>query len=178
MSLGDTDKTWWKLLGNWLKGDDRRLVIFGHNDDYSQIGYTHPRQFALQDDLIDRFLDLAEIQDAVRDDLSNKIFAIINPNLFNINLVKMTAQKKKEENKPEFHNGFDDENDLSFIDIQNLLQYKQAQIQEANDLELQFAKDSPLFENAMTDYQNILNMFPQSLIDEAKEWKKTHHEQL
>ena len=95
MSLGETDKTWWKLLGNWLKGEDRRLVIFGHNDDYSQVGLTHPRRFAIQDDLIDRFLDLAEIQETERDLIADKIFAVINPRLFNINLVQLTDQKKK-----------------------------------------------------------------------------------
>ena len=181
MSLGDTDKTWWKLLGNWLKGDDRRLVIFGHNNDYSQIGYTHQRQFALQDALIDRFLDLAEIQETERESIANKIFAIINPNIFNINLVKLTEQKKKEDKKLESHNGFDDENDHSSIDLQELLQFQQLKSQEANALALQLGKNSSEYQDnqeLVAEYQNVLNMFPPSLIDEYLDWKRTPHDQL
>lgn len=95
MSLGVTDKTWWKLLGSWLRGSDRRLVLFSHSGNYSHTGFTHQRQFTIQDELTDRFFDLAEIPNADRDNLENKIIAIINPNLFNINLVELTDQKKK-----------------------------------------------------------------------------------
>ena len=95
MSIGETDKTWWKLIGSWLQGADRRLVLFGHSSSYSQVGFTHQRQFDIQNNLIDKFLDLAEIQGADRDALENKIIAVINPNLFNINLVQLSEQKKK-----------------------------------------------------------------------------------
>ena len=95
MSIGETDKTWWKLIGSWLQGADRRLVLFGHSSSYSQVGFTHQRQFDIQNNLIDKFLDLAEIQGAERDALENKIIAVINPNLFNINLVQLSEQKKK-----------------------------------------------------------------------------------
>lgn len=95
MSLGETDKTWWKLIGSWLRGTDRRLVLFGHSSNYSQVGFTHQRQFDIQDSLIDQFLDLAEIQGADRDALESRIIAVINPNLFNIDLVQLSVQKKK-----------------------------------------------------------------------------------
>ena len=95
MSIGETDKTWWKLIGSWLQGADRRLVLFGHSNSYSQVGFTHQRQFDIQNNLIDKFLDLAEIQGADRDALENKIIAVINPNLFNINLVQLSEQMKK-----------------------------------------------------------------------------------
>ena len=95
MSLGETDKTWWKLIGGWLHGADHRLVLFGHNSSFSQVGLTHQRQFDIQNNLIDRFLDLAEIASPERDVLESRIFAIINPDLFNINLAELTEQKKK-----------------------------------------------------------------------------------
>lgn len=95
MSLGETDKTWWKLIGGWLHGADHRLVLFGHNSSFSQVGLTHQQQFDIQDALIDKFLDLAEIPAAERAALESKIYAVISPDLFNINLVELTEQKKK-----------------------------------------------------------------------------------
>ena len=98
MSLGETDKTWWKLIGSWLYASDHRLIIYGHNSNYSRTAFTHQRQFTIQDELIDRFLDMAEIPEKDKSTLENKIFAVINPDLFNINLVDLTQQKKKIDN--------------------------------------------------------------------------------
>jgi len=95
MSIGETDKTWWKLIGSWLHGTDRRLVLFGHDSNYSQVRFTHQRQFDTQNALVDKFLDLAEIQGVDRDALENRIIVVINPNLFNVNLVRLSKQKKK-----------------------------------------------------------------------------------
>lgn len=97
MSLGETDKTWWISLGKWLKDPGHRLIIFGHSDRESDVALTHQQQFSLQYELTDTFLDLAEIQGAQRDELENRIFVVINPNLFNINLVELTQKKKQEQ---------------------------------------------------------------------------------
>ena len=95
MSLGETDKTWWKQIGSWLYGSDHRLILFGHNNSYSRTGFTHQRQFAIQDEMIDRFLDMADVPASDREQLENKIIVTINPNMFKIDLVKLTKQKKE-----------------------------------------------------------------------------------
>ncbi len=97
MSLGETDKTWWKQIAGWLRSEDHRLVLFCHNNDYSRTGFTHQRQFDIQDRIIDKFFEMAEISSANRDTVVNKILVIINPNLFNTDLVQLTKQKKHAE---------------------------------------------------------------------------------
>ncbi len=95
MSLGDTDKTWWKLIGQGLKAPDHRLIIFGHNSDFTGMELTHQKRFTLEDEIKDRFMDLAEIANADRSFIEDRIFVYINSSLFNINLVELTEQKKK-----------------------------------------------------------------------------------
>ena len=95
MSLGDTDQTWWKHIGSWLSGNDRRLILYGHDSGNHDVKHSYQRSFTAEDKLIDRFFDLADIRGASRDNLEKKVFAVINPNLFNLDLVKLTEQKKK-----------------------------------------------------------------------------------
>ena len=97
MSLGDTDKTWWKLIGKWLVSSDHRLIIFGHNSELTVMELTHQRRFILEDELKDRFMDLAEISNSERAVIEDRIFVYINSSLFNTNLVNLTEQKKSAE---------------------------------------------------------------------------------
>ena len=45
--------------------------------------------------MIDRFLDMADVPASDREQLENKIIVTINPNMFKIDLVKLTKQKKE-----------------------------------------------------------------------------------
>lgn len=93
MSLGETDKTWWKIIRSWLNGADHRLILFGHNNNINRLE-SHQRQFTIQDELVDRFLELAEVNGADRAIIESRIIPVINPNLFDINLVELTQTKK------------------------------------------------------------------------------------
>lgn len=94
MSMGDTDKTWWKLIGQWLSSPDHRLVIFAHKSDLVGKILTLPRRFILEDEFKDKFLDLAEISNTDRPVIENRIFVNINSSLFNVNLVELTTRIK------------------------------------------------------------------------------------
>lgn len=95
MSLGDTDKTWWKHIGEWLLKADRRLIIFAHKSNLSERELTHPKRFTLEDEIKDQFMDLAEISSTNRAIAEDRIYVYINSELFNINLVELTEEKKK-----------------------------------------------------------------------------------
>ena len=95
MSLGETDLTWWKHIGNWLRQSRRRLIIFSYYSDYSKDELTYPHRFALEENVMDRFFDLAGIQDAEKGSFEDKIIVIINTNLFNINLVQLSEKTIK-----------------------------------------------------------------------------------
>lgn len=93
MSLGETDKTWWKLIGSWLRGNNRMLILYVHHDNDSQGVLTYQQQFVIQEKYIDEFLDVAEINGQERAVLENKIIVVINPDLFNINLVQISKER-------------------------------------------------------------------------------------
>lgn len=96
MSLGETDKTWWVQIANWIVGSDRRLIIFARRDSSTDTS-THSGMFDREDDVIDHFFDVAGVNGPVRESLRKKIYVIINADLFDIDLVKLTEIKRKEE---------------------------------------------------------------------------------
>jgi len=95
LSMGETDHTWWKSIGNWLNDQNHRLVIFGHISKLEGRSLTIQRRFRLEDDIKDRFMDLAEIGASDRSEIESRIFVYINSTLFNINLVELTTKKRK-----------------------------------------------------------------------------------
>ena len=94
MSMGDTDKTWWKQIGQWLFSTDHRLVIFAHNSELIGKTLTLPKRFSLEDESKDRFMDLAGISNSDRPVIESRIFVVINSSLFNINLVDLTKKNR------------------------------------------------------------------------------------
>lgn len=94
MSMGDTDKTWWNQIGQWLFSPDHRLVIFAHNSEFIGKTLTLPKRFTLEDEYKDRFMDLAGISNSDRPAIESRIFVVINSSLFNVNLVELTANNR------------------------------------------------------------------------------------
>ena len=94
MSLGETDKTWWKKLGIWLEKPDHRLIIYGHNPNYSKAQLTHNRKNIYEDGVRDRFLDLADIPEEKRDSIEGKIYVVYHSSLFDVDLVKLTQSER------------------------------------------------------------------------------------
>lgn len=55
MSLGDTDKDWWKRIVNWLNDDKHRLIIYSHVDNVEVIHKVSTKRVLAQDAILDRF---------------------------------------------------------------------------------------------------------------------------
>ncbi|MHB9295922.1 hypothetical protein PilKf_01676 [Pillotina sp. SPG140] len=85
ISIGSTDKTWWKKIGTTIKNDtNKQLVLFKYIEDFNS---------PLAIDKIDKikeikseFLSMADIEN--KDSVENRIHIAINKDMFNLNLVK------------------------------------------------------------------------------------------
>lgn len=93
MSLGETDKSWWRAIGSWLMESDHMLIIYGYTGTPS-FELTLQKKFDIEDAILDKFFTLADIDELKRPGLENKIAVVVNPDLFNINLSSLTLQKK------------------------------------------------------------------------------------
>lgn len=89
LSLGETDKTWWKIIGEWLKKGNNQLVIF---DIVPQWNPIHPEDsIEIIDALIEKFCAAAGIKP--ESSLTDKIHIGFNTNLFKINLTNQSIQE-------------------------------------------------------------------------------------
>lgn len=89
LSLGSTDKMWWRYICEWLREDrERRLII------YTRVAAEEGRReagrrkkFAGQKEMRNRFRANAEISDEEWDELSEQIYVECNAELFKFEIV-------------------------------------------------------------------------------------------
>ena len=86
MSLGKTDKMWWKKISDWLIGNPmRRLIIYsykkeGHrNDVYSENNCRR--------EILDKFKSVADVNEEKWKEIQDRILTNENPKLFDFKLV-------------------------------------------------------------------------------------------
>ena len=87
MSLGETDKTWWQLLGKWLLNKkSSHLVLFIFEEDYSKI---HARKaIGIVDKIKNHFFDMADFPNDKHEEFEQRIHIGLNTDMFKINLTK------------------------------------------------------------------------------------------
>lgn len=87
-SLGKSDTTWWQLIGQQLK-KECRLVIFEKVENFRSI---KPNSFSIHEEIIkDKFLERANIDEAEKQLVSERIFIGLNAKIFanlDINIIK------------------------------------------------------------------------------------------
>ena len=94
MSIGDTDKTWWKLLGRrLLEEPNARLIIYANSHARTKRVIIQDR-IDIENEKKDLFMTQAEIPENDRAIVENKIFVILDSKIFDINLVELSKQKK------------------------------------------------------------------------------------
>lgn len=80
-SLGETDKIWWKKVGERLVSDCR-LVIFTHgsreNEEHVSFSFRKKRS------LVDRFLSMTDLNKEQKEKIKEKIYVGITRDLFNL----------------------------------------------------------------------------------------------
>lgn len=87
MSIGETDKTWWKYIVTWLKVDtSRHLVIFYYNEN---IDKTNPRTIIENRKNVENiFFSVVEIvQEQERNQLLDRIHIAYNHNMFKMDIL-------------------------------------------------------------------------------------------
>lgn len=84
MSIGATDKAWWKYIAKWLQNDkDRRLLIFARDDEAQKIEkYTNE----CEKDTKSRFKNHGELSDVWKQ-IENQIYVKVNSDIFNFKIV-------------------------------------------------------------------------------------------
>lgn len=85
MSLGLTDRKWWDLLMQWLRGNtDRQLVLFEYDDKYSS---ATPYDWLEKEDLImDKLTSYNSNKGLIVEDLRSRIHIAVHKNIFQMNL--------------------------------------------------------------------------------------------
>lgn len=80
MSIGETDKTWWKIIGDELSKDPERILVIYHytlqRTDHFEINN------ALKEEVKRAFCDIADIPQEKLDAVCAQIIVILNTNLF------------------------------------------------------------------------------------------------
>lgn len=82
-SIGETDNFWWELIGDKLKNNVCRLIIFARCEDISLIkGYKKERKVREYKELFLSKINLSEKEKSI---IENNIYVGINTDFFNIN---------------------------------------------------------------------------------------------
>ena len=85
MSLGETDKKWWKLLIEWLSGNSRRqLVVYDYDSKYNDV--TPYEWMEKEDNIINKFKKYCSDTNINDENFRPRIHISINMNLFERNL--------------------------------------------------------------------------------------------
>ena len=87
LSLGETDQTWWEIIGNWLKiSAGRQLVIF---DIANQWNAIHADEEIENIDAIEeKFCSAAGFSEKERESVASRIHIGLNTDMFKIDLTK------------------------------------------------------------------------------------------
>jgi len=100
-SIGETDKTWWKIIADWLLSGDKLLVIFCYEDSKPKSKVTREEQIIRKikdeyiNEIIINFKSYAEWDDDTFNKNKGKIIVEINENLFNLKLPKKSSTPTK-----------------------------------------------------------------------------------
>lgn len=91
MSIGETDKKWWKCIAEWLsKKEKRALVILRHDSSYNK---RFPFNVRYYDKVVDKFLSLTDIADNEKEAIRPRIFVEMNYDVFEMRLRKKTDDR-------------------------------------------------------------------------------------
>ncbi len=83
-SIGESDKLWWELIGERLKGSNFKLIIFSRLTIEISERISHKKQREVRN-IISDFLDKTNLENDDRAFAFNKIFVGLNTEIFNIN---------------------------------------------------------------------------------------------
>lgn len=92
MSIGETDKKWWKAIAEWLAKSNRHaLVILKYDRAYNK---RFPfKQVKFINAVVDNFLALSEQSDDVKELIRTRVFVGMNHNVFEMNLRKKPSDR-------------------------------------------------------------------------------------
>jgi len=94
-SLGDSDVSWWKNIGEWLKKSaERRLVIFWYSKEPLSPLYPDIR-LTREDSVRKSFMKQAGFTEADSAKVENRIISHIHSNIFNMKLISDTTSEIK-----------------------------------------------------------------------------------
>ena len=91
-SIGDTDKYWWEIIGDWLKSSGKLLIIFDVcsrvDDGISPIAFLNNEttDYDRRVDILDRFIRLADWSEEDIGINREKIIIELNSGIFNFRL--------------------------------------------------------------------------------------------
>lgn len=89
-SIGDTDKTWWELIGNRLLYDKTRLIIFTRGEEIPL--RREYKKSAQKRKVTEHFLSKTKLSKEDRGKVKNKIFVAVNTELFNLLSIESETQ--------------------------------------------------------------------------------------
>lgn len=102
MSIGETDKKWWKIICDWLKQNaNRKLVILKHEKKYSK-RFTHNYRKYISP-LKEKFLSFSGFEEAIKEKIRSQIYVGINHDVFGINLYELEKKEKAESEVKAWH---------------------------------------------------------------------------
>lgn len=103
MSLGDTDKKWWEQIAKWLeKSEDHILVILSYEEKYNK-KFVH-NQNKYTNKIRNAFLRHSDLDNDIKDRISQRIYIGINNNVFEVKCVKSYEDRLKEAYMSQVHN--------------------------------------------------------------------------
>lgn len=92
MSIGRTDKMWWRYICKWLEVNEKRLLVV-----YTKIeGKGMTTRFDLfphQNDILDRLRKNADLSDEKWEKIKKQIYIKCNPKMFRFKIVNTSAGK-------------------------------------------------------------------------------------
>ena len=117
MSMGETDKYWWHKIGETMATSNAALVIFNKIDEI----IPNRRAYAQEDNkeiIKNIFLDHLNFNDAIKSNISKRIFVCLNSNMFKVKL----DYSKKQPNVKEVLNSAEKlvENGLKDLKLPNI----------------------------------------------------------
>lgn len=92
MSIGDTDKTWWRLIGKNLVRDIKLIIFWWDNDDISTL--FNEKLFNKREEVKNKFLNETDLDEKLKEAVRNKIYVVIKEEgIFNIPKPEATLVK-------------------------------------------------------------------------------------
>jgi hypothetical protein len=89
LSFGDTDKKWWKAVGNRLKSDCK-MILFEYNPNKRFNGNQHVDQMEEEDAIKERFLAKTNVEKSSWDNVKKNIYVAYNTNMFKMDMGQKT----------------------------------------------------------------------------------------